>query len=242
MKLFRKSRFSVLKQNKIAPYLIYALGEIFLVVLGILIAVYINNKNEERKQDKELSNIFSIIKNDLLNDIKEAKEIVLIEENKKEFYDSFFNNKLTVKKYEESFELRKLIFGYLEISFNKRGFKLLSEFKNIDKSKDNLIIKAIELYTHRIDEVIADDELRDIEFKETYSYWKSQDWWFDYLSNITSKDNFSSKEFINYALNSKDYRNRVASWHFVNKSAFIPELKRFINEAEEIVKIIELRK
>ena len=242
MKLFRKSRFSVLKQNKIAPYLIYALGEIFLVVLGILIAVYINNKNEERKQDKELSNILSIIKNDLLNDIKEAKEIVLIEENKKEFYDSFFNNKLTVKKYEESFELRKLIFGYLEISFNKRGFKLLSEFKNIDKSKDNLIIKAIELYTHRIDEVIADDELRDIEFKETYSYWKSQDWWFDYLSNITSKDNFSSKEFINYALNSKDYRNRVASWHFVNKSAFIPELKRFINEAEEIVKIIELRK
>ncbi|MFK8061167.1 MAG: DUF6090 family protein [Polaribacter sp.] len=242
MKLFRKSRFSKLKQNKIASYLVYAIGEIFLVVLGILIAVYINNKNEERQKEKELKNIFYIIKNDLLNDIKEAKEIVLIEENKKELYHSFFSNKLTVEDYKENYQLRKLIFGYFEISFNRRGFNLLNEFKNIDKSKDSLIIKSIELYTHRIDEVIADDELRDIEFKETFNYWKSQDWWFDYLNNISNKDSFNSKEFIDYVLNSKDYRNRVSSWHFVNKFAFIPELERFIEEAEEIVEIIALRK
>ena len=242
MKLFVKSRLSILKKDKISSYFVYAIGEVFLVVIGILIAVYINNKNEERKQQNELNNIFLIIKNDLLHDIKEAKEIILFEENKKDFYDSFFNNKLTVKNYEESYQLRRLIFGYLEISFNKRGFKLLNDLKNIDLSKDSLIIKSIELYTHRIDEVLADDELRDIEFKELYSYWKTQDWWFYYISNITNRNRFESKEFIDYALNSMDYKNRVNSWHFINKYAFIPEIKSFIKEANEIINIIELRK
>lgn len=38
-----------MEQNKIRSYLLYALGEIFLVVIGILIALQINNWNEERK-------------------------------------------------------------------------------------------------------------------------------------------------------------------------------------------------
>ena len=122
MKLFRKSRFNFLKRDKIGSYVIYALGEIFLVVIGILIAVYINNKNDERKEVKELNTIFSIIKSDLLNDIEEANTIIALEESKKEFYKGFFNNSLTEKNYQENFLLRKLIFGYLEISFNKRGF------------------------------------------------------------------------------------------------------------------------
>lgn len=40
-------------------FVIYALREILLVVIGILIAVSINNWNEERKQHKELTNILS---------------------------------------------------------------------------------------------------------------------------------------------------------------------------------------
>lgn len=39
--------------GKIWRYLSYAVGEIFLVVLGILIALYISNWNENRKQQKE---------------------------------------------------------------------------------------------------------------------------------------------------------------------------------------------
>lgn len=38
-----------MEQNKIRSYLLYALGEIFLVVIGILIALQVNNWNEERK-------------------------------------------------------------------------------------------------------------------------------------------------------------------------------------------------
>ncbi len=46
---FRKIRLQLLAQNKVSRYLLYALGEIFLVVIGILIALQINNWNDWRK-------------------------------------------------------------------------------------------------------------------------------------------------------------------------------------------------
>jgi len=48
--LFRKIRKQLLTQNKLTRYLVYAVGEIFLVVIGILIALQINNWNEEKKE------------------------------------------------------------------------------------------------------------------------------------------------------------------------------------------------
>lgn len=48
---FRRLRQSVLSENKFSKYLIYAIGEIILVVIGILIALQINNWNEARKNN-----------------------------------------------------------------------------------------------------------------------------------------------------------------------------------------------
>ena len=49
IKFFRKIRKKLLTENKFSKYLIYAVGEIVLVVIGILIALQINNWNEQRK-------------------------------------------------------------------------------------------------------------------------------------------------------------------------------------------------
>jgi hypothetical protein len=49
IKFFRKIRQKLLSENKFSKYLIYAIGEIVLVVIGILIALQINNWNEKRK-------------------------------------------------------------------------------------------------------------------------------------------------------------------------------------------------
>jgi len=59
LKFFRKIRQKLLQDlsngqvgNKVTRYLAYALGEIFLVVIGILIALQVNNWNEKRKMDE----------------------------------------------------------------------------------------------------------------------------------------------------------------------------------------------
>ena len=52
IKFFRKIRQNLLMENKTGKYFKYAIGEIILVVIGILIALSINNWNEQRKQQK----------------------------------------------------------------------------------------------------------------------------------------------------------------------------------------------
>ncbi len=52
IKFFRKIRQKKLTENKFSKYLIYAIGEIVLVVIGILIALQINNWNEQQKENQ----------------------------------------------------------------------------------------------------------------------------------------------------------------------------------------------
>jgi hypothetical protein len=48
--IFRKIRKRMFTESRIAKYLLYALGEIALVMVGILLALQVNNWNNERKQ------------------------------------------------------------------------------------------------------------------------------------------------------------------------------------------------
>lgn len=52
IKLFRNIRKSFLRKNQLGQYFKYAIGEIFLVVIGILIALQINNWNENNKKER----------------------------------------------------------------------------------------------------------------------------------------------------------------------------------------------
>lgn len=56
IKLFRHIRKRLLNQSRVRKYLFYAIGEIILVVIGILIALQINNNNEQRKNNEIVAN------------------------------------------------------------------------------------------------------------------------------------------------------------------------------------------
>ena len=52
IKFFRRIRYDLMEKNKTGKYFKYAIGEIVLVVIGILIALQINNWNESRKKEQ----------------------------------------------------------------------------------------------------------------------------------------------------------------------------------------------
>jgi len=69
IKFFRKIRQNLVSENKFSKYLLYAIGEIVLVVIGILIALQINNLNEQSKKEALRKNYVNSLKKDLESDI-----------------------------------------------------------------------------------------------------------------------------------------------------------------------------
>jgi len=74
IKFFRKIRKNLLSEGKNAKYIKYAIGEVVLVVIGILIALSINNWNEERKFKALEIKILADLKNDIKENINNLEE------------------------------------------------------------------------------------------------------------------------------------------------------------------------
>ena len=76
IKFFRKIRQKLLSEGKTGKYFKYAIGEIALVVIGILIALQINNWNETRKENNLKQNYYRQILEDLKVDKIDAEYMI----------------------------------------------------------------------------------------------------------------------------------------------------------------------
>ncbi len=129
---FRKIRKKMADDNRPLKYMRYAIGEIVLVVVGILIALYINNWNENRLEKKEVANVLEQIKNELESDISYFnKNLYNIQDI------TAYLNKVSERKYDE-INLSQLLY-YLPINFNPKKFGL-----SYTKMIESGIIKHIE--------------------------------------------------------------------------------------------------
>lgn len=152
IKIFRNFRKKLVNEGKTVNYLKYALGEILLVMIGILLAVQVNNWNENRKTKieeiktlKELQsdlaqNLLDIDGNiDYLNDCKNSNEIILYHiDNKIPYNDSLnyhFSN----------------LFPYITFNVNQTTYESLKQ-KGFDLiSNDSLRIIISDLYANKFE-------------------------------------------------------------------------------------------
>ncbi len=79
MKFFRKIRQKMLSENKFSKYLLYAIGEIVLIVLGILLALYLNNINEEKQLKKDEIKILKELKSNLKSTVEAFERTIKYE-------------------------------------------------------------------------------------------------------------------------------------------------------------------
>ena len=90
IKIFRKIRQRLITENKFSKYLIYAIGEIILVVIGILIALSINNWNEARKTKIVELELLQNIQTDLKESKKSIETMVKFNANQLTEYKRLF--------------------------------------------------------------------------------------------------------------------------------------------------------
>jgi len=86
IKFFHHIRQSLIMENKTSKYFKYAIGEIVLVVIGILIALSINNWNQERIQRSKSDELLIGMKKDLSQDITTLNRMINHYENRMSFF------------------------------------------------------------------------------------------------------------------------------------------------------------
>lgn len=245
IKLFRKIRQKLLTENspngragKTSKYLLYAIGEIVLVVIGILIALQINNWNEIQKQESKIKKIYANIQNDLNSDVKEFDKIIKSITARIPYYKKVIDDKMTLEDYKTCYPCWNLLSGFKDIFIEKGGFNLLLENSALFESQkdNNLFTKINKFYSlHDLKISISQEEMA-INYHDNRSYFKKNKPWF--------KEKKSSKlmdDKVDYMLNSWDYKNRVKSTYSVESTIYLSQLIIFRNDAQELIEIIDTK-
>ena len=126
IKFFRRIRFELMEQSKTSKYLKYAIGEIILVVIGILIALQINNWNENRKLKQSENKILAAIQQDLLKTLKDVEDDTHLNELS-------LNAAINIQKFlDEELEFNdSLILDFEIASFDYKLYDLQAGYKSL---------------------------------------------------------------------------------------------------------------
>ncbi|WP_323789792.1 DUF6090 family protein [Psychroserpens sp.] len=124
IKFFRKIRYDLMGKNKTGKYLKYAIGEIVLVVLGILIALQLNNYNDTLKQHKQEQKILQNLKLDFDYNLSELERNIQNLKNNKKAGLKIISQ--TGNKISNNFSIDSLIdqITFTPVYFPQNGFLL----------------------------------------------------------------------------------------------------------------------
>lgn len=237
IKFFRNIRRKYLAESRFSKYLLYAIGEIILVVIGILIALQINNWNELRKQKDTLNNIYATIKTDLQEDIKNIDRVISQSEPLEKHYLAIANKTRKKEDFKNCDWCWNVNIGFPEIKLRHNGFDLLLDYNKLNTTiEDTLSINLKKLYNDLANTIKIDlNELT----KDTDDYIATivnSKLWFTELV----KGHYT-EEFIEYALTDVAYRNYATMVHFIFFVKYIPDLKEFKAKGLKFIELIDKR-
>lgn len=205
-KIFRKARKENTETNKISSYLVYAIGEIALVMIGILLALQVNNWNEDRKNKNQLNRILNTITLDLKTDTIRASAVIRFYDTIKKKSDLIIQKKLNRNKHSECPECRSLVTVYQPFIIQKKGYELLEKFSNNNEIKNDTLINNLTRFYNSFSLLIDDsNSFIKEEVLKNIQFFKEKDWFVEWSLGQTTP------EMIIFFMESEEYRKMVAA-------------------------------
>jgi len=218
IKFFRKIRQNLLMENKTGKYFKYAIGEIVLVVIGILIALQINTWNENKKTLKKETIILNSLNKDFKINLKQFKDI------KQKHLNNFEGHNIILRN------LDNLDDAVIKDSIIKFGNTLLGGY-TFDAS--NGVIESL-IYSGDIN-IISNDTLK--------NYLVS---WKDVLKDYQEEEDFNRELWSNiimpYIIINGDFNNvkSLTNYDLLRDSIFVNMIARRRHMIGNIINEIEI--
>ena len=192
-----------MEKNKTSNYLKYAIGEIVLVMIGILLALQINNWNEKRKINIDIENVFTLLEQELETNIKQSNNFLRYGYHKDSVQTLFIQNKVTPEMIRASPNLIKRDFGTRTIKFlDDRLIEIIASEKQFPSLYQSLI-PGLKLLKRHIDEHrFWESKALDLAGRKAEEYVNKFKWYY-------RNDSLSFEKEIHHALTDSIYRNNV---------------------------------
>lgn len=216
MKLFNKIRYRLLKGKQLTNYLVYAFGEIILVVIGILIALWINNWNNER----QITNTNRNLQKKVL--VQLERDIATVDYFRKELdtLDQVYLKYLE-RDYDENKAAGKNVFSMILFEVTELGLDehVVNWVDNAELNDTKASEKLIDLSgTYKlyfknisdIEHIIYDKITTNLEILE-----KTQPWYTELITDFSCKT-----DCVKYLLEDEDHKARIASLRFIYIKAY----------------------
>ncbi len=242
IKFFRKIRYDLMEKNKTRKYLKYAIGEIVLVVIGILIAIQINEWNRDRKLYQVELESYQLTITDLKRDSTLFKAY---QNNYSKYLDTYFqmNN---IKKDQGSFA--NIIPDHLVMNIEFNPVTQKNHQASIEKYRNGKIREQINNYFGRISQVNqATDEFNELIVQESRPFFLKEndifnndkifdnnDRTFPPLKGVSGLDTVKLKETFNHA-----YFLPILSQLRMSMGFYLFSLERSIEENHRLIQDLE---
>ena len=224
IKFFRKIRQNLIKENRAGKYLLYAIGEIILVVIGILIALQVNNCNNTKQNEKKFEIIVEAFESDLIRNIELSTSVIQRDYRKDSLVDIVLEKKATREMYRSDGFLRRLITHYSLFNvIDENAISLLEKEEQFPKRYFPLL-PLLKQYISQIENHTRDSERNTLQVRENFDYFVENYPWF------RRSDSLSKEMAIDYFLNDPIYWNkvyRVRAWQLNNGTFHVTGVRAY---------------
>ena len=241
IKFFRKIRQKLLAENKFSKYLLYAIGEIALVVIGILIALQINNWNEYQKINENET----IVAKELY---KELSENLVLVENQLELWENRDKNILEVIKLTESenvtisnreFDsLMIYVIGFNKFNLKQSKFQRIISSENFEFKKSSTLINDLMALNETYTTLMAYYKFNEENYHHFIQPYLIENYSMKNFDNIISDNKTESLIDFNELLSDLKFANIIRSARG-NSAPFVKFIKRSIKKIVELKSQLE---
>ena len=246
LRFFRQIRQRLFNENppnqgsgagRFSKYLVYAVGEIILVVLGILIALQVNDWNESRLSKAEMSKIYVSIIDDLENDQRDLAEILPDFQWKIQVIQRIVEEPPSPEKWTANDSLFYSFSSFADFEIGNERFELLKTKLPVDEQSRILNNRITDFYKKHATDIGVRTHEANMSYHRNFAYWEENEPW---LSLAMVDGDFS--KLGEHAANNPIFRNKLA-WYRIMLSRLKESLLAYQMEsavlADEIRSYLE---
>jgi hypothetical protein len=239
------STFNKEDKNSVTSSTVFlAVTELFMVVLGILLALYIDRWNSTKSFEKQFESTLRIVQQNLESDINNSDNVIAHFHSRDSLRHDVMMNKFNREYYEKGISYwQQVIVYYDQFQITDDGYNLLLEMKDeVPEKYAEVFLKVKDLYKTipTIDEFNKNfkEVIWGIHNELTYSHW----FWLDNYYGEPSKEQIDFyftpyyKALVQKVLNASNLIETMARQHRIKAIDLYNEINYLLGQEKEIPK------